>query len=69
MQNKSEQISAPGQWHIQEEIHVERAHCATGVFVGRKEYARSIIVPFQNYKEKQRVLQAAWSKKDIQIND
>ncbi|ROL43387.1 LINE-1 type transposase domain-containing protein 1 [Anabarilius grahami] len=55
--------------NIQEEIHIERAHRATSVSAGRKEQARSIIVRFRSYKEKQRVLQAAWSKKDIRIND
>lgn len=55
--------------NIQEEIHIERLHHATGVSAGRKEKGRSIIVCFRSYKEKQRVLQAAWSKKDIKIND
>lgn len=32
--------------NIQEEIHIERAHRATGVSAGRKEQARSIIVRF-----------------------
>ncbi|ROL51172.1 hypothetical protein DPX16_12081 [Anabarilius grahami] len=52
---------------LKQEIHIERAHRATGVSAGRKEQARSIIVRFRSYKEKQRVLQAAWSKKDIRI--
>jgi len=60
------------QLNIREEIHIERAHraAATGVSTGRAvNFARSIIVCFRSFKEKQQVLQAAWSLKNIRIKD
>ncbi|CAL9695084.1 unnamed protein product [Knipowitschia caucasica] len=61
------------QLSIREEIYIERAHRVggTGVSVGRAvaDFTRSIIVCFRSFKEKQRVLHAAWSLKDIRIND
>uniref|UniRef100_A0A8C5G3Z9 L1 transposable element RRM domain-containing protein n=1 Tax=Gouania willdenowi TaxID=441366 RepID=A0A8C5G3Z9_GOUWI len=60
------------QLRIREEIFIERAHrvAGTGVPVGRAaaDFTRSIIVCFRSFKEK-RVLHAAWSLKDIRIND
>ncbi len=60
------------QLNIREEIYIERAHraVATGVSTGRAaDFTRSIIVYFRSFKEKQRVLYAAWSLKDIRIKD
>ncbi|KAK7877775.1 hypothetical protein WMY93_030589 [Mugilogobius chulae] len=56
--------------NIREEIHIERAHrTAAGVSSGRKDYTRSIIVRFRSYREKQKVLHAAWAQKEIRVND
>ncbi|KAI4807893.1 hypothetical protein KUCAC02_027668 [Chaenocephalus aceratus] len=51
------------------EIPIERAHRATGHLTGHSDRPRSIIVRFQNYNVRQRVLQAAWAKKDIRVKD
>ncbi|KAI4817056.1 hypothetical protein KUCAC02_009344 [Chaenocephalus aceratus] len=47
------------------DIPIERAHRATAHLTGHSDRPRSIIVRFQNYNVRQRVLQAAWAKKDI----
>lgn len=58
------------QLNIRDEIHIERAHRAAGnAATGRTDYARSIIVRFRSFGERQRVLQAAWSLKTIMIGD
>lgn len=61
------------QLNIREEIYIERAHRAavTGVSsTGRAaDFTRSIIVCFRSFKEKQRVLHAAWSLRDIRIKN
>ncbi|XP_042288190.1 uncharacterized protein PF11_0207-like [Thunnus maccoyii] len=53
---------------VKGEIHIERAHR-----VNRQKKndirPRSIMVRFQNYSVTERVLQAAWAKKDIRVND
>lgn len=55
--------------NIREEIYIERVHRTTGFSSRCKEHARSIIVRFRRYREKQRVLHAAWGQKDIRVND
>ncbi|KAK7907186.1 hypothetical protein WMY93_015798 [Mugilogobius chulae] len=52
-------------------VHIERAHRATGNGGGRTDPTRprSILVRFQTFMEKQRVLQAAWARKEIRLDD
>lgn len=47
---------------VSEEINIERAYQAASF-----TETRSTIVHFQNYNMWQRVLEAAWAKKDIQV--
>uniref|UniRef100_A0AAV2K134 Uncharacterized protein n=1 Tax=Knipowitschia caucasica TaxID=637954 RepID=A0AAV2K134_KNICA len=59
------------------EVRIERAHRAAPLVTdggadrrpGTPKRPGSIVVRFQSYVEKQRVLQAAWTKKDIRIKD
>ncbi|CAL1602361.1 unnamed protein product [Knipowitschia caucasica] len=58
-------------------VRIERAHRAAPLVTdggadrrpGTPKRPGSIVVRFQSYVEKQRVLQAAWTKKDIRIKD
>lgn len=51
-------------------VHIERAHQSTvkNPRAGRTEQPRSIVIRFQSYAEKHRVLQAAWTKKEVRLN-
>ncbi|CAL1581896.1 unnamed protein product [Knipowitschia caucasica] len=51
--------------------HIERAHRAASGKGGHTGsiHPRSILARFQSYEERQRVLQAAWSKKEILLNE
>ncbi|CAL9692044.1 unnamed protein product [Knipowitschia caucasica] len=57
------------QLNIQEEIFIERAHRAAVISSRCTDYARSIIVRFRSYVEKQRVLHAAWGQREVCIKD
>lgn len=45
------------------DLHIERAHRAFGPRTVQNGRPRSIVVRFQSYSTKQRVLHAAWAKK------
>ncbi|KAK7893629.1 hypothetical protein WMY93_022781 [Mugilogobius chulae] len=52
-------------------VKIERAHRVSANGGGRpgSTRPRSVLVRFQSYWERQRVLSAAWSKKEIRLND
>ncbi len=50
------------------DVKIESAH-RVGPYTRHNECQRSIIVCFQNFNTKHKVLQAAWAKRDIRVND
>lgn len=54
---------------VKEEVHIDEVEQVNGARMEDDNHPRSIRVRFQNYNMKQRVLQAAWTKKEIHMNN
>ena len=54
---------------IEGEIPIERAHRSGQLIQRNNNKPRSILVRFQSYNTRQRVLSAAWAKKEIKLED
>uniref|UniRef100_A0A8C6M558 L1 transposable element RRM domain-containing protein n=1 Tax=Nothobranchius furzeri TaxID=105023 RepID=A0A8C6M558_NOTFU len=51
-----------------DDLNIERAH-RVGPKMGQRERPRAILVRFQSYAMKQKVLEAAWRKRNVQVTD
>lgn len=54
---------------VEGEVHIERAHRAPGPKAERSDRPTSVIICFQNFTVRQKVLQAARAEKHTQVNN
>lgn len=54
---------------VNSDLQIEWAHRAFGPRTGQNGCPRSIVVRIQSYNTKQRVLRAAWAKKNLGVNE